>query len=201
MGADLRKLTGAEPGKFIVLYQGGVGPSRYLEPIIKAMVYAPRGIFVIRGPGIDRYGINYRRLAGSLGIAERVFCLDPVPSQRVVIEASSADAGIWSLENLCKNFEFALPNKVFEYLAAGLPILVADYPETRKLVDTYGVGICFDPDSPASIAEAINTMANDPDVLQIYKRKIPAALKANRPEVEWARVLAIYENIEANQSL
>lgn len=200
-GADLRKITGAGPEKFILLYQGGVGPSRYIEPIIKAMKYAPRAVFVIRGPGIEWYRKDYRRLASSLGIAERVFCLDPVPSQRVVIEAASANAGIWSLENLCKNFQFALPNKVFEYLAAGLPILVADYPETRKLVKTHGVGLCFDPDSPLSIAEAINRLANDPELRQRCKNNIPAALSANQPEREWAKLLTIYKDIQENHRL
>lgn len=200
-GADLRKITGAGPEKFILLYQGGVGPSRYLEPIIKAMMYAPRGVFVIRGPGIELCRKDYRRLASSLGIAERIFCLDPVPSQRVIIEAASADAGIWSLENLCKNFEFALPNKVFEYLAAGLPILVADYPETRKLVNTYGVGLCFEPDSPLSIAEAINRMANDPDLYNRCRNNIPAALNANHPERERAKLLNIYKSIQESHWL
>ena len=192
---DLRKMIGVDGEKFILLYQGGVGPSRYLEPIIKAMADVPNGIFIIRGPGISSYRKEYEKLAHSFGIRERIFCLDPVPSNRVVIEAAGADAGIWTLQNLCKNFRFALPNKIFEYLAAGLPVLVADYPEARKLVDGYGVGLCFDPDSPKSIAEAINELIGNAELTRRCKENIPRALNDNNVEKEWNKLINIYEKI------
>ena len=70
--------------------------------------------------------------------------------------------GPWTLlANVGLNFKYSLPNKVFEYIAAGLPILAADLPEVRKIVDGYKIGVCFNPIDPDSIAASINQLADD----------------------------------------
>jgi glycosyltransferase involved in cell wall biosynthesis len=183
------------PGRFVLLYQGGVGPSRLLEPVIRAIAKTPEVLFVIRGPGIDRYGPAYLRLAESCGVANRVFCLAPVPSSDVVAEAACADAGLWTLPHLCRNFYFALPNKIFEYLAAGLPLLVAGYPEARRIVLNHGVGFCFDPYDPDSIAEQINRLAGDPALCERLRGAIPLALQKLSVQDEWQKLVRLYDRL------
>ena len=117
-----------------------MGPSRCLEPIIEAVGRVPGVALVIRGAEVRHREPAYRHLARSVGAEDRVY-LDPVPSNRVVAEASTANAGIWALKDLCLNFRCALPNKLFEYLAAGIPLLAADLPEARRLVEGYRVGL------------------------------------------------------------
>jgi glycosyltransferase involved in cell wall biosynthesis len=192
---DLRASLGLLDDSFILLYQGSVGPSRYLEPIIEALAHVPEAVFVIRGPGTDQWRGHYRRVAIQAGVGDRVICLPPVSSDRVTVEAASADAGIWTLEDLCLNFRHALPNKVFEYLAAGLPILVSDYPETRRIVHDYDVGACFDPDSPRSIAQAIRSLAGDPERQARCRENTAAALRAMDPETEWMKLVEIYRGL------
>jgi glycosyltransferase involved in cell wall biosynthesis len=148
---------------------------------------------VIRGPAIEAFGAAYKQLAEECGCGQRLFWLPPVPSSDVVLEARAADIGIWTLlSNVGLNFKLALPNKVFEYLAAGVPILVADLPEARKIVDRYQVGLPFDPEDPKAIAAAINRLADDPDALATCRANIPLALQAMAADREWQKLVDIY---------
>src|SRR5262249_46283485 len=134
---DLRTQLRLPAGHCVVLYQGGLGPSRNLEPVIRALARVPRAVLVIRGPGIEHFAGAYLGLARECGCGGRVFCLPPVGSGEVVREARGADLGLYTVLGVGLNFRYALPNKVFEYLAAGLPVLCADYPEVRRLVTGY----------------------------------------------------------------
>jgi len=191
----LRQQIRAED-QFLVLYQGGVGPSRLLEPVIEALKYAPSAHLVIRGPGLDRYQAHYVEVARKAGVADRLTCLPPVPARAVVEAARTADAGLYTVPNLCKNIAYALPNKVFEYLAAGLPLLVADYPEVRRLVERYPVGLLFDPYSPMSIAAAINRLAREPELRRSFADGTRRALTDMKADVEWRKIVEIYRALQ-----
>lgn len=197
---DLRRQLSLPKHVFLVLYQGGTGPTRLLEPIIEALTNAPDAALIIRGPGIEYYGPGYAKLAAALGVESRLRCLPAVNSSEVVLAAASADAGIWTLPNLCKNFSYALPNKLFEYLAAGLPVLAADYPEVRKLVQKYRVGLLFEPYSPGTIAEAINRLAGSPALRAEYARNALEAMRDMRASDEWEKLVALYRSLRAGAS-
>jgi glycosyltransferase involved in cell wall biosynthesis len=192
---NVRRQLAIPDERQILLYQGGVGPARALEPIIQAMGLVRSAAFVIRGPFVQYYQQGYLQLARKVAAVDRVFCLPPVPPERCVIEAQAADFGIWSLLPICRNFVLALPNKVFEYLAAGLPVVCAHHPEVRKIVEGHRVGLCFDPESPASIAAAIDRMAEDADLRRSCRANIPAALAALRADREWAKLVDMYRHI------
>jgi glycosyltransferase involved in cell wall biosynthesis len=181
--------------QFLLLWQGGTGPSRMIEPIIQALALAPRVTFVIRGPSLDVYGDGYLRLAREHGVEGRLRLLPPVPSQDVVVAAESADAGIWTLPNLSKNFYYALPNKIFEYLASGLPVLAANFPEARRMVEGNDVGLCFDPYDPRSIAAQLNRLTDDPGLFSRLRANIPAALAAIDADNEWNKLVAVYDRL------
>jgi glycosyltransferase involved in cell wall biosynthesis len=191
---ELRWLLGLSPDTRILLYQGGVGPSRNLEPVIRAMALVPGAALVLRGPGMHLYGRHYLDLAAQAGCRSRVFCLPPVPSADVVVEARAADFGLWTLlSDVGLNFRLALPNKIFEYLAAGLPLLVADLPEARRIVQRYGVGLCFDPDDPAAIAAAVNRLADDTAFRRVCQANIPRALDDMQADREWEKLVQLYQ--------
>jgi len=191
----LRESLGLSPEQFIVLWQGGTGPSRMIEPIIEALQHAPRAVLVIRGPSLDLFGEGYLALARRIGVESRLKLLPPVPSRDVVVAGESADAGIWTLPKLSKNFYYALPNKIFEYLASGLPVLAADYPEAHKMVAANGVGLCFDPYDPKSIAAQINRLIDDQALLASIRAAVPRVLASIGADSEWARLPKIYARL------
>lgn len=195
---DLRKELGVGPEPFIVLWQGGIGPSRLLEPVIRAFAKTTNTIFAIRTPYWEAFGKPYEDLAAELGISDRIRKLDAVPSQDIVKSAAGADMGLWTLPNPCRNFYLALGNKIFEYLAAGLPILVANYPEAQKIIDDHGVGLSFDPYDPDSIAAAINSAQANRDALSIMRTNVPTAFAALDAGNEWDKLVTLYSNLQSH---
>ena len=182
---------------FLLLWQGGTGPTRLLEPIIEALRLVPNVTFVIRGPSLELFGDGYRSLSKQLGVENQLVLLPPVKSAEVVEAAVGADAGIWTLPNLSKNFYYALPNKIFEYMAAGLPVLAANFPEARKMVEENGIGLCFDPYDPHSIAAQIRRLIYEPGIAERCRSAIPEVLKNIRAEEEWDKLVRIYRKIDA----
>jgi glycosyltransferase involved in cell wall biosynthesis len=193
--APLKQQLGLPDSTFALLYQGGIGPTRLIEPIIESLVDAPGCVLVIRGPSLDMFGPDYLSLARRIGVEDRVILAPAVPSRDVVAAAVGADAGIYTVAALCRNFIFALPNKVFEYLAADLPVLVAHYPETKRLVCENEVGFVFDPYDPNSIADAINRLMNGADLRGKWAANARAALSRMNAQKEWQKVVSIYENM------
>jgi glycosyltransferase involved in cell wall biosynthesis len=191
----LKAQLGLPEDRFLLLWQGGTGPTRLIEPIIEALAHAPGCTLLIRGPSLDLFGDGYRALAAKAGASDRLILAPPVPSRDVAAAARGADAGIWTLPALCRNFTYALPNKIFEYMAAGLPVLAADYPEARRLVEGEGIGAVFDPYDPRSIAAAINGLIDDPAHRRGLTAAVPAALARMQAEAEWAKLAAVYRRL------
>jgi glycosyltransferase involved in cell wall biosynthesis len=153
---DTRKRCGLTKEHFIVLYLGGVNPARNIENVILALQYLPdKCVFVIQGPSVDDYCKDYMELARGVSVEGRVFCLEPVHRDQVISAASFADCGVLMLRNICLNFYLFYPNKFFEYMLAGLPVAVSDFPEVSAHVAREKCGVTFNPDDPASIADAL----------------------------------------------
>ncbi|WP_083632567.1 glycosyltransferase family 4 protein [Bradyrhizobium sp. NAS96.2] len=191
----LKQQLGLPESTFVLLWQGGTGPTRLIEPIIESLAYAPDCTFVIRGPSLDLFGPDYLALARRVGVEDRVVLAPPVPSKDVVAAARGADAGIWTLPALCRNFTFALPNKIFEYLAADLPVLVAHYPEAKRLVLENEVGLTFDPYDPRSIAESINRLTQDEHLRATFAASTRKTLATLDAKSEWQKVVALYDGL------
>lgn len=195
----LKAQLGLREDQFLLLWQGGTGPTRLIEPIIEALAFAPGCIFAIRGPSLDLFGEGYRAIAEKAGAANRLILLDPVASRDVVAAARGADAGIWTLPRLCRNFTYALPNKIFEYTASNLALLVADYPEARRMVETHQIGLTFDPYDPRSIAAAINRLIDEPRLAKRFRANTHTALKSLDAESEWQKLVALYDALPRSE--
>jgi glycosyltransferase involved in cell wall biosynthesis/SAM-dependent methyltransferase len=161
---SIREACGLDEHHFVTLYLGGVSALRNIEGVIEAHAHLPTShVFVVRGPGVETYADHCRALARRLGVEDRLFLLPPVPMDNIVAAAAGADAGIVMLRNICKNFYWFYPNKLFDYALAGLPIAVSEFPDVTKFVNDERCGVTFDPDSPHSIAEALRWLEEHRD--------------------------------------
>ncbi len=194
---SLKKELGLSESQFVLLYQGGLGPSRLIEPIVEALAHAPSCTLVIRGPQIEKWGPGYAAIAARIGVVDRLVLAPAVPSRDVVAAGRGADAGIYTVLGVGRNFVLALPNKVFEYMASGMPLLVADYPEVSRLVKRFDVGLTFQPEDPQSIARAINTLVDDRELRSRMERSTQQALVEMDANNEWERMAAIYQRLRA----
>ncbi|KQK29380.1 hypothetical protein ARD30_17485 [Bosea thiooxidans] len=197
----LKEQLGLPGDRFVLLWQGGTGPTRLIEPIISALEFAPACTLVIRGPSLELYGEGYRALAEKIGVSDRLILCDPVPSSDVVAAARGADAGVWTLPRLCRNFTHALPNKIFEYTASNLAILAANYPEVRRMVEVHQVGLLFDPYDPHSIAAAINRLIAEPGLARLCRENTHAALAKLDAAGEWRKLAGLYDALPRTDGL
>jgi glycosyltransferase involved in cell wall biosynthesis len=190
---SMRDVLGVRPDQFLILYQGGIGPTRRIEPVISALAHAPECVLVIRGPRMDLYEDGYRRAAEDDGVTSRVHLLDAVPSTDVVAATHGADAGLYTVSGICRNYKLALPNKVYEYVAGGLPVLVPHYPEVSHFVHEAEIGLAFDPEDPLSIADAMNRLASDAVLTARFRANSKKALFSVAGEREWQKLVALYD--------
>jgi glycosyltransferase involved in cell wall biosynthesis len=158
----LRSLIGVGPEAVIALYQGVICPERGLEELLGAaeLVRNPLVKFVIIG--MDAWNGTLQKTASDMGLNQRVVFLPPVSSEELPGITVDADMGFILFRNTCLNHYYSLPNKLYEYMMAGVPIVSSDFPELRRVIDHAGSGVTVNPDSRNSIAAAVEKLAGDP---------------------------------------
>ena len=157
----LRDATGAPPDLPILLHQGSVQKDRGCFLLADAMRDVPDALLVFLGGGPLKPVLEKHVEAHGLG--DRVRLLDPVPPDALLPITASADVGITLLEDTCLNHRFALPNKLFEYLMAGLPVLASDLLEIRRVVVGHDVGLVVDPTDRTALVATLRQMSTDKD--------------------------------------
>lgn len=195
---SIREACGLTDSHFVTLYMGGVNPLRNIESVIEAHRHLPEShVFVVMGPGVEAFRDDYRAAARLAGVEHRVFFLPPVGMDEVVAAAADADCGIVMLKNICKNFYFFYPNKLFEYALAGLPIAVSDFPDVAAFVHGERCGVTFDPASPKSIAAALLSLSADPDEARAMGARGRASILSRRNwETAIEDLVAAYRELE-----
>lgn len=160
--ANLRSLFGLPANRLIALHVGGLSPGRGIEEVIQsAALLRDIAVVVLMGPASNaRYAQGIRDLADKSD--GRVVVAPPVPGSEVVAHATSADIGLVPQRAWTRNAALGLPNKLFECLAAGLPIVANDVPALRAVVTQYEVGLLCNGSQPVEIARAVRELADDP---------------------------------------
>jgi glycosyltransferase involved in cell wall biosynthesis len=191
---DLRAEIDLPPERRIALYLGGVSPDRGIEQLVDAARRLGDVALVLMGP-VDA---GYRRSLESRSDGSARFAA-PVPAHEVVRFAAGADVGIVPYRNTCLNNYLSLPNKLFEYLAAGLPVVASDFPELRRVVVDHGVGETFDPEDAADIARAIRLVLDDPDRHRELRHRARQAAEVYSWEGERPKLLSVVERLTPAQ--
>lgn len=138
-----------------LLFHGILKPERGIEELIAAMRLLPGHVLTLRGSGAPGYLDGLRALAARHGVSTRVSFEPAVAPDQVVASAATHDVGIFCAPILSRQNRFAMPNKIFEYLMAGLAIVVADGTDLARLVGERGCGVVAGSATPDAIAEAI----------------------------------------------
>jgi glycosyltransferase involved in cell wall biosynthesis len=189
----------AQPGMpLAVIYQGMLNyQGRGLEGLIDAATQVSGITLALRGPGALRDALQQR-------IADRgatnVRLLPPVPMADLVRALAGYDVGVVSYLPQSKNFLFSSPNKLFEYMMAGLAVVCSDLPVLREVVSTADCGILYPPGDVKALAEALHALACDPARLARYKENARrAARERYNATVEEGRVLQLYARLLAQR--
>lgn len=192
---ELRDLPGGDaidPARPVVLYLGGLMGGRGLEQLVDAIALVPEVQLVMLGSGAEEERIRER--AAERGAS--VVLLPPVAPDRVEAYAASADVGVSPIVPSCLNYRYSLPNKLFQYMAAGIPVVASDFRQVREVVEGSGSGTVVDTTRPEAIAKGIRRVLADAAGAAAMGERGRAAV---RDRYHWGRaaevLLAVYEGL------
>jgi glycosyltransferase involved in cell wall biosynthesis len=158
----IREAAGIGPGRPVILYQGGFSVDRGVEELVAAALEPALA-------AIDAAVVfmGYGRLQGYLekaaaGHPGRVYVLPAVPPDQLMPWTASADVAFVGQPPRTLNQRMNLPNKLFESIMAGVPVVVSRGNEQCRLTQAEGLGVCVDVDDPAAIAEACADLVSRP---------------------------------------
>ena len=190
---DLREQMGIGDAP-LVLHQGAVAEGRGGGNLVRAVARLDSAHLLFLGAD-GAFAEGLRELGGGEGLDGRLHFHPPVRLAELLSYTAQADVGVSLLEDTCENHRLALPNKLFEYLAADLPVVVSDLPEMRRLVTERGVGWVTDSGDPADIARVLSEAIGRREDAALHERVREAAAELNWPH-ERARLTGLYERLE-----
>jgi glycosyltransferase involved in cell wall biosynthesis len=156
---DIRELTPAVPiarnaNEKIIAHTGVLLDGRHLPELVESLTHLPTDIaLALIGDGkLRKQLIND---AQRWGVTDRVKMIFPVTPQNMPTTLAQADASIMLITSKRLSYHLSLPNKFFEAVAAGVPIVSSPIPEVMSFIDQYDIGLICDPDDMNSVVEKI----------------------------------------------
>lgn len=197
-----QEMAGGWPrGKYFLLFQGaGINPERGVEELVMAMSFLDPARFhlLIIGGGDIFHRIE--QMVAEEGLSDRITLLPKVPFEVLRSVTRLADLGLSLDKPTNLNHIYGLPNKIFDYLHSGVPVLVSRLVELEKIVNAYEVGGFIDNHEPAHIASRIAEMLKDPVRLETWKRNTEKIREELNWEKEGRIVVEIFEQVQRENS-
>jgi glycosyltransferase involved in cell wall biosynthesis len=192
--ADIERRLPA--GKFSLLFQGaGINPERGVEELVMAMTMLDPARFhlVIIGGGDIFHRIE--EMVRVEDLTDRITILPKVPFEILRSVTRRADLGLSLDKPTNINHLYGLPNKIFDYLHSGVPVLVSRLKELEIIVNSYDVGDFIGSHDPAHLAEKIMEIAGDPARLARWRHNTEKVKEECNWEKEGSIILEIFEQV------
>ena len=181
-------------GVFEVVYQGLMVRGRGYEEFANAAKYLPDGI-CLKFRGYGSLEAQLRATVNEENLSEKVLFDQPVEVAELVQAASASHVGVVLTRPVNLNFLLSVSNKVFEYAAAGLPVIMSDVPEHRYLNEKYHFGMILDEVTPQKIAEAITYLYQNESAYQTMAENAKRMSEEMNWEAESKKLLEIYHSV------
>jgi glycosyltransferase involved in cell wall biosynthesis len=194
LGQYSKTEIGIHPDHLLLILQGtGINTDRGGEELIDAIKITENVSLLIIGSG-DLLQLLKQKV-NELGLDERVKFISKIPWDQLIKYTRSADIGISVDRNTNVNYEFSLPNKVFDYISAGIPVIASDLKEIRKIVIENSCGLIIPEVTPLEISKAIIKLRDDEGLLLQLKKNAVEASKSVNWETESLKVNELYKSI------
>ncbi|MFP4288350.1 MAG: glycosyltransferase [Bacteroidales bacterium] len=190
-----RKDLGLPENKKIVLMQGSaINIQRGAEELIKSLQpeYGLDNVHLLFIGGGDVWE-EIQKLTNSLNLKDKITFLPRMPFENMMEYTRLCDLGISIDKPVSINYQFSLPNKLFDYIAAGLPVLVSPLAEVKKIVENYNVGLCIEKHEEQHIASMISRMFADQKRYNCWKKNTVKAHSLLNWEREEEKLKSIYD--------
>ncbi len=181
-------------GKKVVLYQGGYSETMGLLEAIASAKFLPEEVMLVFR-GLGAYENVMQKFINEEGLECKVTMVPPVSMNDLVYSAVGADIGLILYKPVNLNNLYAAPNKMFEYIMAGVPCIGSDLPYIRDILLSLGVGIVFQPGNSADLARAIMELLEAPDRLRAMQERCKELSFQYSWNVEGKKLLKIYDTV------
>lgn len=169
-------LLDLDPATKVVLYHGGLFPDRGIEQLIAAIPDVPGATLVLMGYGA--LADELAKQAEDPALAGRVRLVPPVPPDELHAWVACADVVAMPIQPSTLNHRLTTPNKLFEAMAAGVPVLASDLPGMGRIVREMGCGVLCDGTDASSVAAGLCEVLADPERAREMGRRGHAAAEA-----------------------
>ncbi len=168
------------PGKRVVLYEGLLMESRWLDRLAQASAYLPDDtVMVFLGKEITKWRERHAEILEPLIESGRLVILSSVLHEDILDYVADAEVGVVIYDDSVRNNYFCEPGKLSDYIAAGVPVIAPAFPTIRPVIEEYAIGECFTGHAPEAIAAAVQT------VLRRGKASYADALAKAACELTW----------------
>ena len=156
------KAMGVPDDTFLVMYHGGIIPQRNIESLIDAVSRNPHIAGIVLGNASEEdYLEQLKNRAEDLGVSGRVLFHPAVSIEELYKYVGAADVGTVLATARYKSYYLSLPNKFFENIQSMTPVITSDFPEMKKIIHKYGIGLTVDVTQNAEIDKAFERMRTD----------------------------------------
>ena len=179
----------------ILLYQGALNVGRGIELMIEAMAFLPQYTLWIIGKGdVEK---QLKSLAEKEPHPERIVFKGFIPFGDLYPYTKQAIIGFSLEEDRGMNYRFASPNKVYDYIQAGVPVIVSDLPEMKRIVQQHGVGEVLKSTrrTPRGLASQVLAVLSDEETYMGYRQACVEAAEELTWENERMKLVKLYERI------
>lgn len=170
----LRRRLGIPDDALVALFQGGLAPGRGIPALVDAALRLPADRHVV----FLGYGPLEPLVEAAAREKKNVHFWPAVPPAELPALTADADLGLILYEDVCLNHRYCLPNKLFEFYLAGLPVLASDLVEMRRFIEAHDAGVLVTP-----TAEGIHRYLSSVDLSELRKRRA-RGVPANAPSWE-----------------
>jgi glycosyltransferase involved in cell wall biosynthesis len=192
-------MYGLPENKKLIIMQGrGINRDRGAEEAIYAMQHIDNAVLVIAGDG--DIVTDLKKLVIKEKSGEKVYFIPPVPYKELMKLTSICHCGLSLDKDTSLNYRFSLPNKLFDYIMAEIPVLASSLPEVRKIVDQYSTGLLITEVSPRQIAEKLKIILFDIPK-DSWKEKLLKAKEELNWDKEKHRLSELYMSLSNNQEV
>lgn len=186
-----KKDLGLPSDKKIVLLQGaGINIQRGAEEAVEAMQFIEGAVLVIVGGG-DVLPL-LKTMVEEKGLQDKVIFVHKQVPGKLYSFTANANIGLAIDKDTNINYRYSLPNKLFDYIHAGVPVLVSPLPEIRKIVERYNIGDFIESHDPQHIAVKITQMLSDDDRYKTWEQNMKIAAKELNWETEKQVLIEIF---------
>ncbi len=188
-----RDELGLPANKQLIILQGsGINIERGSEEALEAMQYIENAVLLIVGDG-DVIPLLKQKAHNDL-FKNKILFIPKQSPENLFHYTSNADLGLTLDKDTNINYRYSLPNKLFDYIHAQIPVLASPLVEVKNIIDEFGIGCCIASHDPEHIAEKIRYMLSDTKSRENWKKNLKLATAKLNWEEEQKKLTAVLQN-------